>query len=124
MKIAESVEELRKALVWTEEATVLGDPECEWYPDDTRGWLRMWPVTVDWNRDPYGDGQEDWVAVNVSVDGEPFDHDWYPHLDDAVKDAVHTTAAWQQWRANDMRDEVVSWLENRGEAYDIDESSE
>lgn len=117
--IAEQVEELQEGLAWTNEATALGDPECEWYPDDTRGWLRMGPVTVDWDRDPYGDGQEDWIAVTVSVDGQPFDYDGYPHLDDAVKDAAHTTMEWQHWCDEDIRDEIVSWLEHRGEFFDI-----
>lgn len=123
-KIADKVEELCGALEWTNEANALGDIECGWSDDDTRGWLRMGPVSVEWQRDPYGDGLEDWVAVDVSVDSEPFDRDGYPYLDDAVKAAAHTTVAWQHWRANDIRDDVVSWLENRGEAYDIDESSE
>lgn len=118
-KIAESVEELRRALTRTNESTALGDPVGDWDEEDTTGVLTMGPVRVEWNRDPYGDGLEDWVAVDVSVDGELFEHDGYPYLDDAVKDAAHTTVEWQRWCANGTRDEVVSWLENRGEFYDI-----
>lgn len=120
--IAEQVEELRGDLEGTNEAYALSAREidCGWSDDDTRGWMTMGPVHVEWQRDPYGDGQEDWVAVDVSVDGEPFDHDGYPYLEDAVKDAARTTAEWQHWCDEDIRDEVVSWLENRGEAYDLD----
>ena len=117
--IAESVEELREALVWSEESAVLGDPVADWNEDDTVGTLTMGPVHVEWLRDAYGDGLEDWVAVNVSVDGMPFDADGYSHLDDAVKDAIRTTVEWQHFRDEDIRDEVVSWLEHRGEFYDI-----
>lgn len=117
--IAESVEELREALVWGEESAVLGDPVADWNEDDTVGTLTMGPVHVEWLRDAYGDGLEDWVAVNVSVDGMPFDADGYSHLDDAVKDAIRTTVEWQHFRNEDIRDEVVSWLEHRGEFYDI-----
>ena len=119
--IAEQVEELQRDLEWTNEAYALSEREidCGWSDDDTRGWMTMGPVRVEWQRDLYGDGQEDWVAVDVSVDGEPFDHDGYPYLDDAVKDAAHTTAEWQHWCDADIRDEVVSWLEHRGEFYDI-----
>lgn len=112
--IAESVEELREALAWSEESAVLGDPVADWNEDDTVGTLTMGPVHVEWLRDAYGDGLEDWVAVNVSVDGVPFDADGYSHLDDAVKDAIRTTVERQHFR-----DEVVSWLEHRGEFYDI-----
>ena len=118
-KIADKVEELRKVLAWSAVSGALGDPECEWYPDDTRGWLRMGPVGVEWQRDPYGDGLKDWVSVEVTVNGEPFDADGYPCLDDAVVDAAHTTAEWQHWCNEDIRDEVVSWLEHKGEAFDI-----
>lgn len=119
--IAEQVEELQGDLEWTNEAYALSEREidCEWSDDDTRGRLTMGPVRVEWQRDPYGDGQEGWVAVDVSVDGEPFEHDEYPHLDDAVKDAAHTTLEWQHWCDENIRDEVVSWLEHRGEFYDI-----
>lgn len=117
--IAESVEELREALVWSEESAVLGDPVADWNEDDTVGTLTMGPVHVEWLRDAYGDGLEDWVAVNVSVDGMPFDADGYSHLDDAVKDAIRTTVEWQHFRDEDIRDEVVSWLEARGENFDV-----
>ena len=120
-KIADKVEDLWKALEWTNEANALGgEVDCGWDDDDTRGWLHMGPVSVDWQRDPYGDGQEDWVAVNVSVDGIPFKAlDGYSHLEDAVKDTVHTMAEWQHFRDEDIRDEIVSWLEHQGEAFDI-----
>lgn len=119
MTIAESVESLREALVWSDESAALGDPIVDWNEDDTIGTLTMGPVRVEWIRDAYGDGLEDWVAVEVTVDGMPFDADGYSHLEDAVKDAVHTTMAWQHFRDEDIRDEVVSWLEHRGEFYDI-----
>lgn len=118
--IADVVEELRRALEWTDEANALGgEVDCGWSDDDTSGWLHMGLVSVEWLCDPYGDGLDDWVAVNVSVDGEPFDTDGYSHLDDAVKDAAHTTVEWQHYCDENIRDEVVSWLEHRGEAYDI-----
>lgn len=119
--IAGQVEELQGDLEWTNEAYALSKREidCGWSDDDTRGWMTMGPVRVEWQRDPYGDGQEDWFAVDVSVDGELFDVDGYSHLEDAVKDAARTTAQWQHWRDADIRDEVVSWLEHRGEFYDI-----
>lgn len=117
--IADKVEELRKALVWGEESAALGDPIADWNEDDTIGTLTMGPVRVEWLRDPYGDGEDEWVAVEVAVDGVPFDADGYSHLDDAVKDAIRTTVEWQRWCSEDIRDEVVSWLEHRGEAYDI-----
>lgn len=122
--IADAVEKLRSALEWTDEANALGEVECDYSADDTSGWLTMGPVRVEWIRDAYGDGLEDWIAVDMSVDGEPFDTDGHPYLEDAVKDAAHTTMAWQHYRDEDIRDEVVSWLEHRDEAYDIDESSE
>lgn len=120
--IAESVEELCGALEWTDVAYVLGDGavDCGWSDDDTRGWLRMGSVSVEWLRDPYGDEQEDWVAVNVSVDGVPFDTDGYSHLDDAVKDAARTTVVWQRHCDVEIRDAVVEWLDNRFEAYHLD----
>lgn len=119
-KIADKVEELRGALEWTDEANVLGgEVDCGWDDDDTHGWLRMGPVSVEWLRDPYGDGLEDWVAMSGSVDGRPFDADGYSHLEDAVKDAVRTTEEWQHHCDEDIRDEVVSWLEHRGESFDI-----
>ena len=118
--IADAVEELREALEWSDEANALGgevDFGCD--DDDTHGWLRMGPVSVEWLRDPCGDGLEDWVSVNVAVDGEPFDTDGYSDLRDAVAAVSHTTLEWQHWRDADIRDKVVSWLEHRGEAYDI-----
>jgi len=120
-KIADKAEDLCRALEWTNEAYVLGNGgvDCGWSDDDTRGWLRMGPVSVEWMRDPYGDGQEDWIAVEVTAGGTPFDVDGYSHLEDAVKDAARTTMEWQHWCDADIRDEVVSWLEHRGEAYDI-----
>ena len=119
--IAEQVEELRGDLVWTNEAYALSERgiDCGWSDDDTRGWMTMGPVRVEWQRDLYGDGQEDWVAVEMSVGCEPFDTDGYPYLDDAVKDAAHTTVAWQRWCCEGIRDEIVSWLEHRGEFYDL-----
>ena len=122
MTIAEQVEELCGALEWTNEAYALsaGEIDCGWSDDDTRGWMTMGPVRVEWQRDPYGDGQEDWIAVDVSVDGRPFDHDGYPYLDDAVKDVAHVTVAWQHWCDGEIKDEIVSWLEHKGEAYTLD----
>ena len=119
--IANKVEDLRRTLEWTDEANALGgEVDCGWDDDDTTGWLHMGPVSVDWDRDPYGDGQEDWIAVNVSVDGIPFEAlDEYSHPEDAVKDAVHTMAEWQHFRDEDIRDEIVSWLEHRGEVFDV-----
>nr|DAY44251.1 MAG TPA: hypothetical protein [Caudoviricetes sp.] len=117
--IADKVEELRRALEWTEEVNALGDVECGWSDDVTRGWLRMGSVSVEWLRDPYGDGPEDWVAVSVSVDGAPFDADGYPHLKDAVKGAARTTKEWQHYCDGEIRDGVVSWLEYRGEIFDV-----
>lgn len=118
--IADKVEGMRGALEWTDEANALGEVDCGWSDDDTSGWLTMGPVRVEWLRDAYGDGQEDWVAVNVSVDGVPFEaQDGYSHLDDAVRDAAHTTMEWQHYCDGGIRDEVVSWLEHRGEAFDI-----
>lgn len=119
-KIADVVEETREDLEWTDEANALGEIECDYSADDTRGWMTMGPVRVEWIRDAYGDGLEGWVAV----DGEPFDTDGYSDLRDAVTDAAHLTLEWQHFRDEGIRDEVVSWLEHRGEAYDIDESSE
>lgn len=119
MTIAESVEELRRALAWTNEATALGDPVGDGDGDDTVGTLTMGPVFVEWLRDAYGDGEDEWIAVEVAVDGEPFDTDGYSHLEDAVCEAARTTIEWQRWCSEDIRDEVVSWLEHRGEFYDI-----
>lgn len=114
-KIADKIEELRGALEWTNEANALGEVDCDWNEDDTRGWLRMGSVEVEWLRDPYGDGLEDWVAV----DGEPFDTDGYSDLRDAVTDAARMTLEWQHYRDEGIRDEVVSWLEHQGEFFDI-----
>lgn len=122
--IADVVEGLRRALVWSEESAALGDPVTDWNEDDTVGVLTMGPVRVEWLRDPYGDGLEDWVAVNVSVDGEPFDADGYPHLSDAVRDAAHTTAEWQHYRDGEIKDAVVEWLDDRFEAYHLDGSQD
>ena len=118
--IADAVEDLRKALEWTDEANALSDGavDCGWSDDDTRGWLRMGSVSAEWQRDPYGDGLEDWVAVDVAVDGEPFDTDGYSDLRDAVTDAAHMTLEWQYYSDKEIRAEVVSWLEHRGEFFD------
>lgn len=118
--IAGSVESLCEALVWSDESAALGDPVADWNEDDTVGTLTMGPVRVEWQRDPYGDRQEDWVAVDVSVDGMPFDNDAYSDLEEAMKDAIRTTVEWQRWCAADIRDEIMSWLDGRGECYDID----
>ena len=115
--IAESVEELCGALEWTDEANALGEIECDYSADDTRGWLTMGPVRVEWIRDAYGDGLE---AVDVSVDGVPFDVDGYSHLDDAVKDAARTTMEWQHCCDVEIRDAIVGWLDERFEAYNLD----
>lgn len=125
-KIADAVEEMCGALEWTDEANALSDGavECDWSADDSGGWLTMGPVRVEWSRDPYGDGLEDWVAVNVSVDGQPFDADGYSHLSDAVKDAAHTTEEWQHYCDGEIRDGVVDWLDERGEAYNLDDSQD
>ena len=121
-KIADKVEALCGALEWTNEAYALSDGavDCGWSDDDTRGWLRMGPVSVEWLRDPYDDGLEDWVAVDVTVNGEPFDVDGYSHLDDAVKDAARTTMEWQHYRDVEIRDAVVDWLDGRFEAYTLE----
>ena len=118
--IADAVEEMREALAWTNEANALGDVECDYDDDDMSGWLTMGPVRVEWLRDAYGDGDEDWVAVNVTVDGGPFDADGYSHLDEAVRDAARTTVEWQHYCVSEIRDGVVDWLDERGEAYTID----
>lgn len=118
--IADAVEELRSQLEWSDEANALGDVECDYDDDSMSGWLTMGPVHVEWLRDPYGDGLEDWIAVNVAVDDEPFDADGYPHLDDAVKDAAHMTLEWQHYCDGEIRDAVVSWLDEHFEAYYLD----
>ena len=114
--IADAVEDLREALEWTDEANALGEVECDYSADDTRGWLTMGPVRVEWIRDPYGD----WIAVDMSVDGRLFDAGGYPHLEDAVKDAAHTTLEWQHHCDGEIKDAVVEWLDDRFEAYDLD----
>jgi hypothetical protein len=118
--IADAVEAMRGALEWSDEANALGDVECDYDDDGESGWLTMGPVRVEWIRDAYGDGLDDWVAVNVTVNGEPFDADGYSHLDEAVKDAAHTTVEWQHYRDDEIRDGVVDWLDERGEAYILD----
>lgn len=115
--IADAVEEMREALEWTGEANALGGVECDWSADDNSGWLTMGPVRVEWLRDAYGDGEEDWVAVNVAVDGEPFDPDEYSDLSDAVTDAAHTTAEWQHYCDGEIKDAVIEWLDDHYEAY-------
>lgn len=118
--IADVVEELRSQLEWTDEANALGDVECGYSADDTSGWLTMGPVRVEWTRDMYGDGNTDWVAVQVSYDGIPMeDQDDYSELEDAVKAAAHRTDAWQKYRADEIRDEIIEWLEQRGEYFDV-----
>ena len=115
--IADAVEDMRVALEWSDEANALGDIECDWSADDTSGRLTMGPVRVEWLRDPYGDGQEGWIAVNVMVDCEPFDTDGCSHLDEAVKDAAHTTAEWQHRCDDEIKDAVVEWLDDCYETY-------
>ena len=119
--IADKVEDLCNALEWTSEAYVLGDGavDCGWGDDDTRGWLRLGPVSVEWLRDPYGDGLDDCVAVSVTVDGEYFCVDGYSHLDDAVKDAARTTTEWQHHYDGEIKDAVMEWLDARFEAYHL-----
>ena len=123
--IADVVEGLRSALEWTDEAYALGgEVDCGWCDDDMCGWLHMGPVSVEWLRDPYGDGQEGWTAVNVAVNGEPFDTTGYSHLDEAVKDAAHRTGEWQHYCDGEIRDDIVSWLDHRDEAYNLDDSQD
>lgn len=120
-KIADKVEDLRGALEWTDEANALGgEVECGWDDDDTCGWLTMGPVHVEWLRDPYGDGQDGWIAVNVAVDGILFDVDGYSHLGDAVKDAARTAMEWQRHCDVEIRDAVTGWLDDRFEAYHLE----
>lgn len=119
-KIADKVEETRSALEWTDEANALGgEVECDYSADDTSGWLTMGPVRVEWIRDAYGDGLEDWVAVDVAVDGEPFDTDGYSHLEDAVTDAAHMTLEWQHYCDGEIKYAVIAWLEENDESFDI-----
>lgn len=109
--IGDAVEALARELEWTNEATALGDVDYGYEEDDSRGWLVLGDglVRVTWERDPYGDGMDDWVAVSVEVSDEPYDADVYSHLSDAVLDAAHTTAAWQQYCDTNIRDGVVEW---------------
>lgn len=116
------IAEMCGALEWTDEAYALSDGavDCGWSDDGTRGWLRMGPVEVEWLSDPYGDGLEDWVAVNVTVSGEPFDTDGYSDLGDAVTDAAHTTLEWQHYCDGEIRNAVVEWLDEHCEAYHLE----
>lgn len=122
MEIAERVVSLRDALEWTDEAYALGgEVDSGWDDDDTYGWLRMGPVEVDWQRDPYGDGLEDWLAPTVSVGGVPFEaQDTYPHLSDAVRDAARTTMEWQHYCDGEIIEAVVEWLDDRYETFHLD----
>ena len=118
-KIADAVEETRRTLEWTDEASVLGGVDCGWSDDDTSGWLTMGPVRVEWTRDTYGDGQDEWVAVDVSYDEVLMeDLDDYSHLDDAVRDAARRTDEWQHYRDGEIRDAVVNWLEDHWKIFD------
>lgn len=120
--IGDAVEMLAGELEWTDEAAALGGVDCGYDDGDSHGWLWLGDglVRVIWERDPYGDGAEDWVAVTVKVSDEPYDADGYSHLSDAVRDAAHTTAVWQHYRSGEIRDGVVGWLDERNECYDID----
>lgn len=120
--IGDAVEMLAGELEWTDEAAALGGVDCGYDDGDSHGWLWLGDglVRVIWERDPYGDGAEDWVAVTVKVSDEPYDADGYSHLSDAVRDAAHTTAVWQHYRSGEIRDGVVDWLDERNECYDID----
>lgn len=119
--MTETIADLCGALEWTAEANALGEVECDWNEDDDMcGWLHMGPVSVEWLRDPYGDRQDDWVATNVSVSGEPFDTDGYSNLSDAVKEAAHTTVEWQHYCDGEIRDAVVEWLDDHFEAYNLE----
>lgn len=121
--IGDAVEDLRRALGWSDEANALGDVECDYDGDDQWGWLTMGPVRVEWTRDMYGDGNTEWVAVSVTYDGTQMDdvEDYGPDLDEAVKDAAHRTSEWQAYRADEIRDEIIEWLDSRCEAYDLQE---
>lgn len=120
--IAESVEELSRALEWTDEAYAISDGvvDCGWSDDDTRGWLRMGPVSVEWQRDPYGDETVGRIANEVSVDGGPFDTDGCSDLGEAVRDAARTTMEWQHHCDVEIRDAVAGWLDDHFEAYRLD----
>lgn len=117
--IADAVEELRSRLEWTDESVALGDPDCGWSDDDSHGLLVWGPVEVEWSRDTYGDGEEDQVAVSVTCGGFSQETDGYSYLSDAVIDAAHRTSEWQQYRADEIRDEIIAWLEQRGEPFDV-----
>lgn len=120
--IGDAVEALARELEWTDEASALGGVDCGYDDGDSHGWLWLGDglVRVIWERDPYGDGVEDWVAVTVQVGDDPYDADGYSHLSDAVRDAAHTTAAWQHHCDGEIRDSVADWLDERGETYYLD----
>jgi hypothetical protein len=114
----EAVEDLRERLEWTDEANALGGITCDWSDDDFYGWLHMGPVEVEWIRDVYGDGDDGWVAVTVSYHGIVMeDQDDFADLSDAVREAAHRTDDWQHYCDAEIRDGVVEWLDERGEAY-------
>jgi hypothetical protein len=118
--IAEAVEDLRERLEWTDEANALGGITCDWSDDDFYGWLHMGPVEVEWIRDVYGDGDDDWVAVTVSYHGLVMeDQDDCADLSDAVREAARRTEDWQHYRDDEIRDGVVEWLDERGEFYTL-----
>lgn len=117
--IAEAVKALGDELEWMDEAVALGAPDYGRADDDSHGRLVWGPVEVEWTRDPYYDSDEGWVVVNVTVDGLPQETDGYSHLSDAVKDAAHRTKEWQEYRADEIRDDIVEWLDSRGETYDL-----
>lgn len=121
-KIADVVDDLCRALEWTDEAYTLSDGavDCGCSDDDTHGWLRMGPVSVEWMRDPYGDGLLGWIAEEVTVDGVPFDTDGCSDLGEAVRDAAHTTAEWQHYCDGEIKDAVMEWLDDRFEAYHLE----
>lgn len=120
MTIADAVEDLRKALEWSDEAVALGAPDYGWSDDDSHGRLVWGPVEVEWTRDMYGEGDTDWVGVSVSYHGIVMEgQDNYPELDDAVRAAARRTDDWQKYRAGELCDEIVSWLEHRGESFDV-----
>lgn len=117
--IAEGVKALGDELEWTDESVVFGAPDYGWADDDSHGRLVWGPVEVEWTRDPYYDSDEGWVVVNVAVDGFPQETDGCSHLSDAVRDAAHRTEEWQEYRADEIRDEIIEWLDSRCETYDL-----
>jgi hypothetical protein len=118
--IAEAVEELRRALEWTDEAYALGGITCDWSDGDFYGWLHMGPVEVEWCRDVYGDGDDDWVAVTVSYHGIVMeDQDDGADLSDVAREAARRTDDWQYYRDSEIRDGVVAWLDERDELYTL-----